>query len=251
MKPRYVVSALVMLVLLLGACGKKVDEDELYQANNLIQGLTMLGVMTEIDKYGISSFCAPPFGWIAPPETINVPNPDDWPNNVFYRFFIKFPLDSAGTFIDSIRWLAMPTPDVWGGDTGIITQIDVGLLADTRNIWFHTILTLDTIHVTGDLKWNWEETWYRYQFDVSVVPGDSSAEINITTSPNIQLSAQFKFDERGAGTTDDNWGKFGETIFVRYEFFAEPDPEGNDGYYILLSEGWKVKHFFKLVKPAA
>ncbi|MCX7995747.1 MAG: hypothetical protein N3A65_08280 [candidate division WOR-3 bacterium] len=251
MTKRLVVAGMMLLLVLFTGCGKKADEDELYQANNLIQGLAMLGMMTSVDKYGIDTYCAPPLGWIAPPETIDVPNPVDWPNNVFYKFFIKFPLDSAGTVIDSITWLAMPSPDVWGGDTGTIRQIDVGLLADHRNIWFHTIISLDSVRVRGNLKWNWEDTWYKYEFDVSIVPGDSSAEINISTSPNIQLYAHFKFDQRGAGTTEENWGKFGETIFVRYEFFAEPDANGYDGYYILLSEGWKVKHFFKLEKPAA
>ncbi|MEO0129128.1 MAG: hypothetical protein ABIL02_02705 [candidate division WOR-3 bacterium] len=247
MKPKVVIVWIVALLVLLVGCGKKVDEDELYQANNLIQGLTMLGMMTDVDAYSSSYLCAPPL-WEGP-AAYNVP--EEWAD-LYYRFVIKFPVDSQGVTIDSGHLYLMFTPDIWdsahANDT--IIKMDIGLLADNRNIWFRAVVGIpDTAHVTGDLKWNWNSTWYRYEFDNSTIT--EAALITITTSSDIRLSAQFKFGDDGAGTTEDNWAKFDQTIFVRYEFFAQPDPNGYDGYFILLSEGWKVKHYFKLARPAA
>ncbi|MGQ9664731.1 MAG: hypothetical protein ACUVUH_05275 [bacterium] len=247
MKPRLVVACAVLLVLMFVGCGKKADEDELYQAQNLVQGLVMLGMMTDVDAYSNSFFAAPPL-WEGP-GSFNVP--DEWAD-LYYRWTVKFPVDSQGVTIDSGHIYLMFTPDIWDSThmNDTITQMDIGLLADNRNIWFRTVVGIpDTTHVTGDLKWNWNTTWYRYTFDNSTIT--EQAAIDITTSSDIRLSAQFRFAEDGSGTTEENWGKFDQTIFVRFEFFAEPDPEGYDGYYILLSEGWKVKHYFKLGKPAA
>ncbi|MGQ9465884.1 MAG: hypothetical protein ACUVQ4_09360 [bacterium] len=249
MKPRLVVACAVLLVLMFVGCGKKADEDELYQAQNLVKGLTMLGTMkTYVDLYSNSFFAELPWGWEGP-DSFNVP--DEWAD-LYYRFINKFPIDSQGVVIDTGHLYLMFTPDIWDPlyKDSTIRQADIGLLADNRNIWFRMVVGIpDTTHVTGDLKWNWNTTWYRYTFDNSTIT--EQADIDITTSPDIRLSAQFRFAEDGSGTTEENWGKFDQTIFVRFEFFAEPDPEGYDGYYILLSEGWKVKHYFKLGKPAA
>ncbi len=247
MKPKLVVAGIMLLALLFVGCGKKTDENELYEAQNLVQGLTMLGIMTDVDAYSNSFLNAPPL-WEGP-DTFDVP--DEWAD-LYYRWTIKFPVDSQGVTIDSGHIYLMFTPDIW--DTlyqdSTITQMDIGLLADNRDIWFHAVVGIpDTTHVTGDFKWNWNTTWYRYTFDNSTIT--EQAAIDITTSSDIRLSAQFRFAEDGSGTTEENWAKFDQTIFVKYEFFAEPDPEGYDGYFILLSEGWKVKHYFKLAKPAA
>lgn len=249
MKPKLVIAGVVLLMVLFVGCGKKTDENELSEANNLLQGLAVLGMMTDVDRYSNTSFCAPP-GWEGP-SSFNVP--EEWAD-LYYRWVIKFPIDSQGVTIDSGHIYLMFTPDIWQSDSAykdsVIRQMDIGLLADNRNIWFRAVVGVpDTTHVTGDFKWNWNSTWYRYAFDNSTIT--ERASINITTSSDIRLSAQFRFGDDGSGTTEDNWGKFDQTIFVRYEFFAEPDPQGYDGYFILLSEGWKVKHYFKLARPAA
>ena len=234
-----------LILFLITGCGEKADETELQEASNLVQGLAMMGVMTDVDAYSGTSICSPPWGWEGPNVYKDLPEGDD---TLYYQFLIKLPLDSMETTIDSLLWLVMLTPDIWAGDTGAVTKIDAWLIGETRtNIYFHTVINLPDTHVTGTMKWNWEETYYSYEYDVSTVT--EAAEINITTSSNINLSAHFLFDDEGAGTTDDNWGKFGNTIFVRFEFFAEPDSNGYDGYYTLLSEDWKVKHYFVLTEP--
>lgn len=246
MKPKLVIAGLLMLLVFIG-CGKKTDENELYEANNLIQGLALQGMMTDVERYSNSFFCAPPPMWEGP-DTFAVP--DEW-GDLYYRWVVKMPIDSQGVTIDSGHLYLMFTPDIWdsahANDT--ITKMDIGLLADHRNIWFRAVVSVpDTTHVTGTFKWNWNSTWYQYAFDNSTIT--EQAAIDITTSSDIRLSAQFRFAADGSGTTEENWGKFDQTIFVRFEFFAEPDPNGYDGYYILLSEGWKVKHYFKLTEPA-
>ncbi len=243
MRNKFVVVGLFLLLLALIGCGKKTDEQELSEAENLVQGLAVLGMMTNVDAFkNPQHLNAPPY-WEGP-SAFNVP--EEW-GDLYYRCVLKFPIDSAGVTIDSGHLYLMFTPDIWDSahaqDT--VTQLDIGILADNRNIWFRAVVGIpDTTHVTGDFKWNWGDTWYKYAFDVSTI--NESASIDITTSPDIRLSAQFRFAADGSGTTEENWGKFDQTIFVKFEFFAEPDTNGYDGYYILLSEGWKTPHYFKL-----
>jgi len=249
MRKLFVVMGLIALVAIIG-CGNKTDEGELQDAENLVQGLGTLALMTNVDAYSgyngsKPGLCTPPLGWSGP-DTVEVP---EGTNDQYYKFFVKWTLDSMGTFVDSFAWYVMLTPDVWGADSDTVaSSIDTWLLCDTRNIWFHTLITIpDTLHISGSMKWNWEATWYSYGFlNMSVT--DESGEINITTSTNIGLSAHFLFDTLGAGGPDDNWGKYQSTTFVQFTFFAEPDTSGYIGYYELLSEGWKVQHFFKLQK---
>lgn len=250
MKKRLIVIGLTLLfVFLITDCAKEeADEQELMDAQYLLQGFIMLGQMTDTTGMGAKRsgpvLIGPPFGWTGP-NVYNMPEGDD---SVFYEFVFKFPLDSIGVTIDSVLWLFIFIPDIW--DTlyqdSLVIGFDSWLIGDTRtDIYFHTTIdTLDSLHVTGSMKWNWTATWWQYAFDNSTV--DESAEINITTSPNIRLSAHFLFDEESAGSLEDNWGKFQNTTFVKYEFFAEPDENGYDGYYQLLSEAWKVDHYFAL-----
>lgn len=246
---RIVAIGAALLFVTLISCGvDQSDEEELTEAENLIEGLMMMGRMTDIGAYSGPGLLGPPFGWEGP-DTFDIP---EGTNTVYYKYFQKYPLDSTGIVIDSVLFLLMFTPDIWDSlyYDSTITQIDAWLLAEVRDIWFHSIGSIpDTLHVAGEMKWSWEDTWYEYVYDVSTI--DESAEIDITTSPNIRLSAQFRFGSDGAGSTEDNWGKFQETIFVRYEFFAEPDPNGYDGYYILLSEAWKIRHYFILEEGEA
>lgn len=246
--------ALLFMIGLTG-CGEETDQTELLEAGNLVEGLNMLTMMTNIDAYsGYQSLGAGittvPFGWSGPNPYLELPEGTD---TLYYVFFIKIPLDSMGVRIDTMLFLLMFTPDTW--DTlcpdSIPTQMDVWVIGETRNqIYFHTTVAIpDTEHVTGSLKWNWEETYYQYEYDVSTLT--EWAEIDISTSSNIGLSAQFRFEENGSGSTVQNFASFFGTQFVRYEFFAEPDPEGYDGYYELLSEAWKVRHYFRLVDKSA
>lgn len=246
--------ALLFAIGLTG-CGDETDQTELQEAGNLVEGLNMLTMMTNVDAYsGYQSLGAGiatvPFGWSGPNPYLNLPEGDD---TLYYVFFIKIPLDSMGVRIDTMLFLLMFTPDTW--DTlcpdSIPTQMDVWLIGETRNqIYFHTTVAIpDTEHVTGSLKWNWEETYYQYEYDVSTLT--EWGEIDISTSSNIGLSAQFRFEEDGSGSTVQNFASFFGTQFVRYEFFAEPDPEGYAGYYELLSEAWKVRHYFMLVDKGA
>jgi len=251
MKKRLFVFGLSLLVVVwLAGCGDKVDQDELREAENLVNGINMMAMMTNVDAYsGLNasgSLDAPPH-WEGP-DTFSVP--DEWVSELFYKWLlIKFPIDSMGTTIDSASLYLMFTPDIWDSlyQDSTPTAMEIGILADTRDIWFHTIVEIpDTESVNGSMKWNWEETWYKYEYDVSQIT--EAGKIDITTSSDIGLAAHFLFDDDGAGTTEDNYAEWNNTIFVKYEFFAEPDPEGYDGYYILLSEAWKVKHYFVLAK---
>ena len=245
-----VFSFLLLFIAGLVSCSSDdVDQDELLQAEQLIQGLNMLGIMTDQAAEGGNRsgphIMAPPLGWEGP-FVFDMPEGDD---SLYYRFFLKFPLDSMGMTIDSVLFLIMFNPDVWDSlyQDSTPTGMDAWLMGETRTlIYFHNIITIpDTLHVLGSMKWNWEETFYNYDFDVSTIT--KWAEIDIATSSNIGLTAQFRFDDDGAGFTEDNWGAWHNTIFVRFEFFAEPDANGYDGYYTLLSEAWKVRHYFVLI----
>ncbi len=247
MKKLLSVFALSFLILLfIAGCSEKADQTELQDANNLVNGLAMMGVMTDVDAYSGTSAFSPPSKWKGPYVYKNLPEGDD---TLYYQFVVKLPLDSMKITIDSLLWLVMLTPDIWAGDSGKITRIDSWLIGENRtDIYFHTIVSRpDTLHVEGTMKWNWEDTYYSYTYNVSTVT--EAAEIDVTTSKNINLSAHFKFADDGSGTLEDNWGKFDNTIFVKFEFFADPRQHDNyDGYYILLSEDWKVRHYFVLAK---
>jgi hypothetical protein len=93
------------------------------------------------------------------------------------------------------------------------------------------------------MRWNIHETWLDYTFtdmglDTLV---DRSGVIDVTTSNDIRLSAQFTFITDGSGT---GWGKFQDFEFVHFIFFDKEDANGYKGYYTLASEGWKVDHYF-------
>jgi hypothetical protein len=245
--------ALVFIGLVTG-CGDKVDEEELYEAQQLVTGINMMAMMTNVDAYGTSAdgTCGAPEGWDGP-FVIELPEGSD---TLFYEYtfpFWWFPrphIDTSGVFVDSIRWLAMPEPDVWEDSTLVCTGINTWLIGQTYDyIYFHTTFSVaDSLVVTGDFKWNWDETWYKYEYEVSKFT--EAADIDITTSTNIGLAAHFLFVDNGSGTEEDCYAEWNNTIFVKYVFFAEPDPENNnaDGYYTLLSEAWKVRHYFWLVK---
>lgn len=246
---RYLLLGLSLLFVAgLVGCGDKTDEDELREAENLVNGLNMMVLMTDVDQYTEytidNGLCAPPFGWTGP-DSFDVPEGSQY---LYYQWAWKIRLDSSGTTIDSLLWLVMLTPDYWADTAnGLPTAVDIWLLGETRNqIFFHTILSInDSTSVSGSLKWNWEETYYQYEYDVS--QQTEAAQIDITTSTNIGLGAHFLFDSLGAGTETDCYAEWNNTTFVRYSFFAEPDSANNDGYYKLLSEAWKIEHYFKLV----
>jgi hypothetical protein len=204
-------------------------------------------MMTNVDAYTGSYINAPPFGWSGPNIYQDLP---EGTNDTFYEFFIKIPLDSLGTNIDTLLWLVMLSPDIW--DTlyqdSLITGFETWLIGQSRNdlYFWATVQLPDTESVAGNLKWNWTATWWNYEFNTSTI--DESGEVTITSSNNIRLSAHFLWDAEGAGGPEDNWGKFQATKFVQFTFFAEPDENGYDGYYELASQGWKVKHYFKLYR---
>lgn len=247
LKRMLVFGCTLVFITLLTGCGDKVDEDELREAEQLVTGINMMAMMTNVDAYGTTTDepCAPPWGWSGP-YVYNLP---DWSDTLYYEFIFKFPLDSVETFLDSLIWLVTPVPDVWGADSDSVwTGIDTWIIGQDRNdIYFHTTFSIeDTLEVTGMLRWNWSATWYQYDYGISTI--DEAADIDITTSTNIGLAAHFLFDEVGYGSTSDCYAEWNNTTFVRYEFFAEPNAEDYDGYYELLSEAWKIQHFFKLVK---
>ncbi len=241
----------LLFVIGLTGCGDDTDQTELNEAGNLIEGLNMMAMMTNVYAYSSYQSSGPlvdsaPWGWSGPNTYLYLPEGTD---TLYYEFIWKIPLDSMDVQIDTMLFLLMFTPDIWDSvwQDSVPTQMDVWLIGETRNqIYFHTTVAIpDTLHVTGSMKWNWEETFYQYAYDVSTV--NESAEIDITTSSNIGLSAQFRFEEDGSGSTAQNFASFFGTQFVRYEFFAVPDPDGYDGYYELLSEAWKVRHYFRLI----
>jgi hypothetical protein len=242
--------ASILVISLAGCGGDETDEQELMDAQNLLGGLMLMNMMVNPGTYtGSKAPATPPPFWTGP-DSLDVPEGN---NYLYYEYTFplgRIPFDSAGITIDSLRWLVMLTPDIWDSvyEDSLVISIDTWLMCILRDIWFHTIISIpDSLHVTGDMKWNWDQTYFQYAYDVSTI--DESAEINITTSSNLGLSAHFLFDEVGAGSLEDNWGKFQNTTFVKYEFFAEPDEDGYDGYYQLLSEAWNIDHYFVLTDP--
>ena len=239
------VIGITLLVIGVTGCGEKVDPEEQREAENLIQGLNVMGMMTNVDAYDDYTLAdGPPLNWTGPNEYEMPYGADSFYENTFWRI----PLDSMETFIDTIIWLAMPEPDVWGADSDSVwTGIDTWFIGKVRNkIYFHTQFSIeDPDWVTGEFEWHWEETWYNYAYQIAKLT--EGAEIDITTSANIGLSAQFRFADDGSGTTAENFASWNNTQFVRFEFFAQPQND-YDGYYLLLSEAWKVEHYFKLVK---
>jgi hypothetical protein len=248
MSKRILALGIAMLFFIsLTGCGEDLDPEEQNQAENLINGLGLAGVMTNLDAYSGYSTDAPatpPLGWSGPNAYPDIPEGTD---TLFYEYFWKVPLDSLGTIIDTLIWIAMPEPDVWGGDTMPWTGLDTWIIGQSRNmIYFHTTFEiLDTTRVSGMLKWNWEETYYEYDYEVSQVT--YGATIDITTSANIGLSAQFRINNDGSGSESDNYAAWNSATFVRFEFFVRGAQE-YDGYYTLLSEGWNVRHYFNLIK---
>jgi hypothetical protein len=240
--------AMLFMVSLTG-CGEDIDPEEQSQAENLLSGLGLASVMTNLDAYsGYSTdgpgIATPPLGWSGPFAYLDIPEGTD---TLYYEYFWKVPLDSMGTIIDTMVWLAMPEPDVWGGDTMPWVGLDTWIIGQTRNmIYFHTTFEiLDTTRVAGMMKWNWEDTYYEYDYQVSQV--NYSSTIDITTSANIGLSAQFRIGNDGSGSETENFAAWNNTTFVRFEFFVRGSQE-YDGYYTLLSEGWNVRHYFHLIK---
>jgi hypothetical protein len=245
-----VIGLAALLFIGFTGCGEQLDTDEQREADNLLNGLGLMSMMTNVDAYsGYSTspgLTAPPFGWSGP-NSFDLPEGSD---TLFYQWQWKVPLDSMGVFLDSLIWLCMPIPNVWGADSDSLwTGINTWIIGESRNmIYFHTEFSVeDTSRVMGLFKWNWEDTYYEYDYMVSILDLNESAEIDITTSANIGLSAQFRFLEDGSGSTEDNFAAWNDQQFVRYEFFADPDEQGYDGYYELLSEGWKVRHYFRLI----
>ncbi len=233
------------LLLVLTGCAKKADEVELQNTEQLSEGLAQTQTSTKFLSNLASSSQkplpgAPPSGWYGPDTFVSIP---EGTQTLYYHFSTR--LDSAGALIDSLQWLLMFTPDIWGGDTGYVTGIDFWLWRKTESdIWWHFNLTIpDTAHISGAMKWHYQSTWLNYAYTVSTDTMVTKAAVfDVTTSDDIRLSANFTFnDPDGAGT---GWGKFQDIEFVRWIFYAEPDPDGYEGYYTLLSQDWKVKHFF-------
>ncbi len=248
MKQLLAIAGLVLLLVMTG-CAKKADEVELKNAETLTEGL----LQCRSNVYAQSSYAgssqhplpaAPPWPWLGPDQFANIPEgTQTW----YYHFATR--LDSAGATIDSIQWLMMLTPDIWQDtipDSCFVTLVDFWLWRKTASdIWWHFNLSMspnDTIHISGAMKWHYQTTWLNYAYTVST---DTSVTkdgvIDVTTSDDIKLSAHFDFIADGSGT---GWGKYQDFKFVEWVFYAQPDPQGYEGYYTLASENWKVKHYF-------
>jgi hypothetical protein len=160
---------------------------------------------------------------------------------------LKIPFtDTLGQ--DTAIVLMMLTPDIWDTlyDTCFVTKVDLALWRlVNQDIYWHFNLLMeqgDTAHLSGSMTWNFHETWLDYDFtDMGILPGDESGTIDVTTSNDIRLSAQFTFIADGSGT---GWGAFQDLQFVHFTFFDEPNVDGYKGFYTLASEDWKVEHYF-------
>jgi hypothetical protein len=236
------------MVALIG-CAKKADEVELKNAETLTEGLTTMraNVNGESGLAGSSHKplpMAPPWPWLGPDQFTNIPEGSE---SLYYHFAIRW--DSAGALIDSVQWLIMLTPDVWDSlipDTNFVTLVDFWLWRQVASdVWWHFNLGMsptDSVHITGSMKWHYLSTWLNYAYTVSTDTSISKAgTIDVTTSDDIKLSANFTFIDDGSGT---GWGKFQNFKFVDWLFFALPDSNSYNGYYTLASEDWKVKHYF-------
>jgi hypothetical protein len=247
MKKLLIVISMAFLLILVG-CAKKADEVELQNAETLTQGLTSM--MTNVRAQGGNTGSnvapkpqAPPF-WGGP---VLFPDIPEGSQQSYY--YMAFRWDSAGATIDSLYWLIMLTPDVWDtlvADSEFVTAVDFWLWRRVAaDVWWHFNINLsqsDLTNLTGAMKWHYNETWLNYAYTVSTDTTVSKAGlIDVTTSDDIKLSAHFEFITDGSGT---GWGRWQTTEFVRWIFYAVPDPDNYEGYYTLLSESWKVKHYF-------
>lgn len=249
MRKLLIVLSIAFLLILVG-CAKKADEVELQNAETLTEGLTAMrsNVNAQSGLAGSSHkplLAAPPWPWLGPDQFSNIP---EGTQTLFYHFSLKW--DSAGATIDSLQTLIMLTPDVWDTlvpDTSFVTLVDFWLWRQVADdVWWHFNLGMsqnDLVHITGAMKWHYLSTWLNYAYTVSTDTAVSKAgTIDVTTSDDIKLSANFTFnDPDGAGT---GWGKFQDFKFVEWVFYAVYDTSVYEGYYTLASENWKVNHYF-------
>jgi len=251
MRKLFLCLAMVLMVALIG-CAKKADEVELKNAETLTQGLTAMrsnvnGNSSYNGHSAIShkpSLLAPPWPWLGPDTFPNIP---EGTQTIYYFINLAFQ-DSLGP--DTLQTLIVLTPDIWQHtpfDTNFVTKADLWFWRKVHNdIWWHGYLDMsptDSVHISGAMKWHYEQTWLNYAFtgistDTSI---SKAGVIDVTTSGDIKLSANFTFIDDGSGT---GWGKFQDFKFVDWLFFALPDSNNYNGYYTLASEDWKVKHYF-------
>jgi len=246
MRKLLIVVSIAFLMTLVG-CAKKADEVELQNAETLTEGMLAMSGMNNVSNncghsgvFHKPKMTAPP-GWLGP-ATFHIPEGTD---TMFYYIYFPFS-DTFGQ--DTLAWLAMLTPDAWTppNDTCFVTKVDFWLWRLVQDdIWWHFILNMsptDSVHITGSMKWHYQSTWLDYAYTVSTDTSISKAgTIDVTTSDDIKLSANFTFIVDGSGT---GWGKFQDFKFVDWLFFAIPDENNYEGYYTLASESWKVKHYF-------
>jgi hypothetical protein len=249
MEKRVCVILLALLFIVgINGCGDKVDQAELDNANTLSDGI--MAMMTNVDAYsGFNGsapkpeLAGPPWPWEGPDTFPDIP---EGTQTLYYYQKIQANWEET---VDTLLKLIMLTPDVWNDtipDTSFVTALDIWHWFVVNNdVWWHFTLEMeesDTAHLSGTMKWNYQDTWLNYVFtDMGVIPTDESGVIDVTTSDNIKLSAHFEFIEDGSGT---GWGKFQNYEFVRFTFYPDPTPEGYIGHYTLASEGWKKEHPF-------
>lgn len=250
MKKRFVfMSILLMIVIGLMGCKKKVDEQELENAENMTNGYTTM--MINADAFSTFSGSAPWLlllqqdgAWSEEQAVFDVPDPD-WPESLYY--YCKIPISPVE---DTFLFLVRLTPDVHPDSTeGVfVTLVDGWLWWIVQDdIWWHLLVNRDESdpsYVYGTLTWYYNEDDHLWIFTYTKSMEDESLEATCET--NFGVAGQLILAPDGSGSPDDNFGTYEDERFVEFTFFALPDEEGNDGYYTLASEDWEEEHYFKI-----
>lgn len=243
------IGILLFLVLVFSfflGCSKSEESErsaaaEKDDAERLVEGVEQM--VTNIGEYDdyvgeAAKLLGPPQHWMGP-DTFTTP--DDLVDIWYWE---------DGTYSgEDWLWLLMLDPDAWEDPmVPFVENVEVWLWYQVNETWwFHFSLDmseLDTTSISGYWKWNIGDTWLEYTFtEMSVIEDDYSGSIEVNTSANLRLSANFDFNVDGSG---DGVGKYQDIRFVDFTFYTMPPDShgGYRGYYTLASEGWNIEHQF-------
>jgi hypothetical protein len=252
MKRLLVVGITFLLVLGLAGCGKKADEQELQNAENLTEGFEVM--MRNVRAYSGLSTVGPK------PQTLSWLDNGTWSEEqaVFYvpegnetlYYYIRAPF-SFYDRDDTLLFLVHLTPDYhpdYIPDTAHVSLIDFWQWFVVRDdIWWHYLINIDETdvsHAYGTMKWHYDDTLWIYTYFVSIESDDKFADIDVET--NFDVAAEFLLAADGSGDPEENFGTYEGERFVEYTFDPTPGETYYEGYYTLASEDWDVEHYFRI-----
>ncbi len=221
---------------------KHINESE--EAERLVSIFDFVIASTDLESYSYDRFLEEwkLHGGLIKPDSFE---PEQGRKGFYYK--LQLPIDS------SLSWSGtcyiMTTPDVWQASQrdSTIRKVDYWVLLSNGDSTFNIHITAwraEENMVYGDISFLFFTTPYSCRILRSLL--NEFADVVISTQPDIGISSCFKVDSTGAGSPEENWGKINGKKFVRYTFFAEPDTNGNRGFYELSGENWVTRHYLKV-----